>query len=93
MHLLDGPEARRHEHAAVGQPIEEARLPPFLVAPHLRSEARIEWRNAVEDQSAVDPVGGDGERLRVRRRPQTSSNVASAGTRAARRERKNWVMC
>ena len=67
MHFALRPEARRDEHAAVWQPVEEGSLPPFRVSPDSRCEAGIDGGNTVEDQRAIDPVSGDGEGLRVRR--------------------------
>src|SRR6185437_14495994 len=67
MNLLVRPEARRDEHAAIRQPVEEGRLPPLLVAPDPGRELRIHGWNAVEDELAVDPMRGDAEGLRVSR--------------------------
>ena len=93
MHLAVCPEARRDEHAAVGQPIQEGGLPPLLVAPDPGSERRISGWNAVEDERSVDAVAGHGEGLRESGKAESEQKCGQHrnGSRPAREEELDHV--
>src|SRR6516225_11182880 len=84
VNLLGIAEARRHEQAAVGRPVEKGGTTRLLITGEARRERRVGRRDAIEDQVAAltvlqDPRWRD-ERGRLRN-----------GRRDGRRDRRRAV--